>query len=89
MSTAPKITICIPVGCDYVEHAQVEKANVHVQPCRYPESGQNYYITVNMAYRRDYPTENTLAYAFTDTKEEADMIASSIKDLIHLRLKVT
>jgi len=65
---------------------------VQVKPCRYPEPGQNYYITVNVshAHRRDYPpAKNSLAYAFTDTKEEADMIASSIKDLIHLRLKVT
>jgi hypothetical protein len=88
VNTAPTVTICIPEGCDYVTHAQVEKANVQVKPTRYPVPGNKYYVTVTMAYRRDYPAENTLAYAFTDTKEEADMIASSIKDLIHLRLKV-
>lgn len=89
MNPPPLIEICIPVGCDYVEHAQVEKANVQVKPCRYPEPGQNFYITVNIAYRRDYQTKNALAYAFTHTKEEADMVASIIKDMIYLRLKVT
>lgn len=88
MTYPPKITFCIPPDCDFVEPAQVEKAIVQVQPCRYPEPGQNFYITVNVAYRRDYPTRNTLAYAFTNTKEDADMVASVIKDMIYLRLKV-
>jgi hypothetical protein len=74
----PKITFCIPQNCAYVQPHEIEAARVEVRPCRYPVLDENFLVTVLGKHN------NSFAYVYANTEEDANAVAMVIKDMLHL-----